>query len=189
MKGRQFIWGQEQQTAFDEMKNRLQKPPVLHLPDKKGRFKLYSDTNKFVMGNVLYQIQNGRPKLIAYASNRLPEAARNYSIAELEMCGLPINIMSYAHLLERVDFDVVVDHLALTHKMKSNVEPATTRIKRLLDVLNSYSFNLYYTKGKDMISHDFLSRQSIDDSNPHEIMLISFNLRDILQDWYYKLKV
>ena len=85
-KGRQFIWGKEQQTAFEEIKNRLQKPPVLHLPDKKGRFQLYSDTSKFTMGNVLYQIQNGKPKLIAYVSKRLPETARNYSIAELEMC-------------------------------------------------------------------------------------------------------
>ena len=32
-KGRQFIWGEEQQTTFEEIKGRLQKPPVLHLPD------------------------------------------------------------------------------------------------------------------------------------------------------------
>ena len=44
-KDRQFIWGQEQQTAFDEIKGRLQKPPMLHLPDSKGRFQLYSDTS------------------------------------------------------------------------------------------------------------------------------------------------
>ena len=37
-KGRSFVWGKEQQTAFDEIKNRLQKPLVLHLPDSKGRF-------------------------------------------------------------------------------------------------------------------------------------------------------
>ena len=53
-KGRQFIWGQEQQSAFDEIKNRLQKPPVLHLPDGKGRFHLYSDTSKYVTGSALY---------------------------------------------------------------------------------------------------------------------------------------
>ena len=52
--------------------------------------------------------------------------------------------------------------------MRSKVEPATTRIKRLLEVLSSYSFNLYYIKGKDMILSDFLSRQNIDDSNPHD---------------------
>ena len=40
-KGRQFIW-REQQITFEEIKRRLVKPPVLHLPDNKGRFHLYS---------------------------------------------------------------------------------------------------------------------------------------------------
>ena len=40
-KGRYFMWGEEQQLAFEEIKNRLVKPPVLHLPDSKGRFHLY----------------------------------------------------------------------------------------------------------------------------------------------------
>ena len=91
------------------------------------------------------------------------------------------------HLLRRVDFDAVVDHLAIMHIMKSKVEPATTRIKRLLAVLSSYSFNLYYIKGKDMILSDFLSGQDVDDSNPHEIIPISFNLKTVLQDKYYNI--
>ena len=64
-KGRPFVWQQEQQTAFEEIKSRLQKPPILHLPDEKGRFHLYSDTSKYATGSALYQIQNGKPKLIA----------------------------------------------------------------------------------------------------------------------------
>ena len=107
-KERQFIWGEEQQKAFDEIKHRLQRPPVLHLPDRHGRFQLYSDTSKFATGRVLYQIQNGQPRLIAYASKRMPDAAKNYSINELEMCGLAINIMTFSHLLKKVDFDAVV---------------------------------------------------------------------------------
>ena len=103
------------------------------------------------------------------------------------MCGIAINIASFAHILRKVNFDAVVDHLAIIHIMRSKVEPATTRIKRLLEVLSSYSFNLYYTKGKDMILSDFLSRQNVDDSNPHEIIAISFNLRTVLQDNYYNL--
>ena len=79
-------------------------PPVLHMPNTTGRFHLYSDTSKFATGSVLYQIQNGKPKLIAYASKRLPEAAKNYSITELELCGLPINTASFSRLLQRVDF-------------------------------------------------------------------------------------
>ena len=74
-KGRPFKWQQEQQTAFEEIKSRLQNPPILHLPDGKGRFPLYSDMSKYATGSALYQIQNGKPKLIPYASKRLPEAA------------------------------------------------------------------------------------------------------------------
>ena len=55
-------------------------------------------------------MQNGKPELIAYASKRLPEAAQNYSITELEMGGLAINIASFSHFLKTVDFDAVVDH-------------------------------------------------------------------------------
>ena len=132
-KGKLFQWGKEQQDSLEEIKCRLIKPSVLHMPNKTGRFHLYSDTSKFVTGSILYQIQSGKPKLTVYASKRLPEAAKCYSITELELCGLAINIASFVHLLKRVDFDAIVDHLALMHIIKSKVEPATTRIKRLLE--------------------------------------------------------
>ena len=97
------------------------------------------------------------PNSLCMQAKELPEAAKSYSITELELCGLAINIASFAHLLKRVDFDAIVDHLALTHIIKSKMELATTRIKRLLELISSYSFNLYYMKGKDMILSDFLS--------------------------------
>ena len=103
-KGRPFIWGKEQQDSFKEIKCRLIKPPVLHMPNKTGRFHLYSDTSKFTTGSALYQIQNGKPKLIAYVSKRLPEAANSYSITELELCHLAINIASFSHLLKESRF-------------------------------------------------------------------------------------
>ena len=134
-KGRPFIWGKEQKDLFEEIKCRLVNPPILHMPNTTGRFHLYSGTSKFATGSVLYQIQNGKPKLIVYASKRLPEAAKNYSITELELCGLAINIASFSHLLKRVDFDTIIDHLALTHIIKSKGDPATVRIKRLLELI------------------------------------------------------
>ena len=101
---------------------------------------------------------------------------------ELELCGLAINIPNFSHLLKRVDFDTIVDHLALTHIIKSKAEPATTRIKRLLELISSYSFNLYYRKGKDMILSDFLSWQRNDNSDPSEIIPISFHVYNILEE-------
>ena len=117
----------------------------------------------------------------------MPEAAKNYSITELEMCRLAMNIVTFLHLLKTVDFNAVVDRLAITHIMRSKAEPATTRIKRLIELLSPYSFNLYYIKRKDMVLSDFLSRQKMDDSNPHEITLISFTLKSLVGNQFYQI--
>ena len=87
-KGRQFVWEKELQDSVEEIKCRLVKSLVLHMPNATGRFHLYLDTSKCTMDSTLYQIQNGKPKLIAYASKRLPDATRNYSITYLGLCGL-----------------------------------------------------------------------------------------------------
>ena len=103
------------------------------------------------------------------------------------MCGLAINIATFSHLLKKVDYDAVVDHLAIMHIMRSKVEPATTRIKRLIELLSSYSFILYCIKGKDMVLSGFLSRQKTDDSNPHAIIPISFTLKSLACKHFYQI--
>ena len=106
------------------------------MPNSTGRFNLYSDTSKFALGSALYQYTEWETKTNSiFMSKRLPEAARNYSITELELYGLAINISSFSHLLKRVDFDAIVDHLAVTHVIKNKAEPVTTRIKRLLELI------------------------------------------------------
>ena len=103
------------------------------------------------------------------------------------MCGLAMNIATFSHLLKKVDFDAVVDHLAINHIMRSKAEPATTRIKRLLELLSPYSFNPYYIKGKDMVLSDFVSRQKMDDSNPHKLIPISFMLKSQVDNHFYQI--
>ena len=142
-KDRPFIWGEAQEKAFREVKLRLMNPPVLHLPKADGRFNLYSDTNTEGTGSSLWQIQEGKPRLIGYASKTLPEACSRYSVTELEMTGLLVNMNLWKNLLKHREFDAVVDHVAVAQIMKAKTEPATTRIMRLLNRLSGYSFNLY----------------------------------------------
>ena len=59
------------------------------------------------------------------------------------------------------------------------------RIKRLLELIRSYSFNFYYMKGKDMILSVFLSGQKDDYSSPNEILPISFDMYQVLEDTFY----
>ena len=120
-------------------------------------------------------------------SKRLSEVAQNYSITELELCGLAVNIASFAYLSKKIDSDAIVNHLALIHIIQSKAELAINRIKRLLEVLSPYSFNLYYIKGKDMILSDFSTRQKHDETYPHEIIPISFNMQEILLARYYNI--
>ena len=53
-KGRQFIWGEEQQIAFEEIKCRSIKPPRLHLPNSTGRFHLSIPTQANLLPEVCY---------------------------------------------------------------------------------------------------------------------------------------
>ena len=173
-KGRPFIWGDAQEKAFREVKLRLINLPVLHLPKAQGRFILYSDTSIEGTGSSLWQIQKGKPRLIGYASKTLPEACSRYSVTELEMTGLLVNMNLWKNLLKHREFDAAVDHVAVAQIMKAKTEPATTRIMRLLDRLSAYSINLYYVKGRGMILSDYLSRHRQKDLDPSQLIPISF---------------
>ena len=174
-KGRPFVWQEEQQQAFDTIKERMINPPILYLPKPGGRFILYCDLSRTHTGSSLWQVQEGKPKLIGYASKTLPAPAINYSVTELEMTGMAVNIHLWRHLLHRVEFDCAVDHRAIPYIMKAKTLPATTRIMRLLEIFSGYAFNLYFVKGKDMKICDFLSRIDVDRGNPGEVIPISVN--------------
>jgi hypothetical protein len=62
-KGVDFSWTDERQKAFEELKKRLTKAPVLTLPDQSKRFTVHCDASRDGLGCVL--MQEGR--VIAYA--------------------------------------------------------------------------------------------------------------------------
>ena len=85
------------------------------MPKADGRFILYSDTSIEGTGSSLWQIQGGKPKLIGYASKTLPEACSRYSVTELEMTGLLVNMTLWKNLLKHREFDAAVDHAAVAY--------------------------------------------------------------------------
>ena len=101
-----FHWSEIHQKAFTEIKEMLMKPPILHLPRPTGRLILYCDTSKTHTGSSLWQVQDGKPRFLGYASKSPPKACKNYSVTELEMTGLAINIHLWKHLLLRVELIV-----------------------------------------------------------------------------------
>ena len=146
---------------------------MLHLPTTIGRFVLYSDTSRRHAGSSMWQMQNGQPKLIGYSSKTLPKACLNYSVTELEMFGLSINLHQWNHLIAKIDFDCATDHLAAVQIMHGKDEPKG-RIGRILEKILDYTFRLYYVKGKDLILADYFSRVPADRRQADEVIPISF---------------
>ena len=68
-KGRPFIWQEEQQQAFDTIKERMINTPILYLPKPGGRFILYCDSSRTHTGSSLWQVQEGKPRFMAMLVN------------------------------------------------------------------------------------------------------------------------
>ena len=154
-KGIPFYWGEEQEKAFKTIKDCLVNPPVLVMPNEKGHFVLVSDTSKIACGSALYQEQQGRYKLVAYYSKKLPEAVQRYSISELELRGIMANVAAFKHLLRNANFTVYCDHSALVHIMAAKREPPTLRLKKFIEHLSDYKFNIKFLKEKRCIFQIF----------------------------------
>ena len=169
-----FHWTNIQESSFEEIKRRLCSSPVLALPTAEGRYILYSDTSRTHTGSALWQIQAGVPRLIGYASKTLPSACHNYSVTELEMTGMLINLHTWRGFTDKAEIDVAVDHKAVVQIMKAKHPPVMTRVENLLVKMLAAPFNLYHVKGKDLILADFLSRIRSDRSDPNKVIPISF---------------
>lgn len=84
-------WSTDCQAAFDKLKQGLISAPVLAYADFSKPFHLYTDTSLDNLGAVLSQVQEGRERVIAYASRSLQPTEKNnenYSSFKLELLAL-----------------------------------------------------------------------------------------------------
>ena len=101
--------------AFIDIKKLLINPPVLKAPTPNGLFHLESDTSREGVGGILLQKQGNEWVVISYHSKRLPQSAKNFSVTELELTGLLVNIHNFMQLLCNRCFEVLMDHKAIKY--------------------------------------------------------------------------
>ena len=177
-----FQWTEECEKSFRNIKTMLINPPILRMPDTTGKFRLMSDTSLLATGAALYQFQDNNYYIVGYHSKRMPDAAKNYSITELEFFGLAINIFAFRQLLSHVHFDCYCDHSAITYILKSKRTPPTRRIRKLIEELMQFNFSIYYLPGAKMHIADVLSRLAGRDLDPPDkVIPISFNAMQTTQ--------
>ena len=179
-KNTKFLWTEECQNAFDRIKALLSCPPILRMPDMVHMFRLMSDTSILAAGAVLYQYQGSAFYIVGYNSKKLPKAVQNYSVTELELFGLVINIYAFRQLLTNVYFEVFCDHSAIATNFQWHARTyqlPTHRIQRLIEHLLPFNFTVQYLPGEKMHIADILSRLAGKDLEPSDQLIpISFNV-------------
>ncbi|XP_025073445.1 uncharacterized protein LOC112552444 [Pogonomyrmex barbatus] len=156
-KNTRWKWGEEEQGAFDALKNNLTTAPVLACPDFERPFTLQTDASTIGLGVVLTQYFPEGERVIAYASRTLNGAEKNYSATELECLAVVWGIRKMRGYLEGYRFTVITDHQAL--KWLQQLESPSGRLGRWMFELQQYAFEIRYRKGALNRVADALSRQ------------------------------
>nr|GFA00971.1 putative reverse transcriptase domain-containing protein [Tanacetum cinerariifolium] len=80
-KDKKFVWREDQEMAFQILKQKLCEAPILALPEGNDDFVVYCDASIQGLGVVLMQIE----KVIAYASRQLKPREENYTTHDLKL--------------------------------------------------------------------------------------------------------
>ena len=81
-------WSDAANTAFEQLKTMCVSTPILAYPNYQLPFSLHTDSSTDGLGAVLYQKQDGKQKVIAYASRSVSKAESNYPAHKLEFLAL-----------------------------------------------------------------------------------------------------
>ncbi|KAD3069391.1 hypothetical protein E3N88_37271 [Mikania micrantha] len=152
-KNTKFVWGEDQDKAFNELKTKLTQAPVLTLPDGPNDFVVYSDASYLGLGCVLMQ----RGKVIAYASRQLKTHEINYPIHDLELAAVVFALKIWRHYLYGVKCTIYTDHKSLKYFFTQ--KELNMRQRRWLELLKDYDCEILYHPGKANVVADALSRK------------------------------
>ena len=138
---------------------------------------MMSDTSTLAAGAALYRYQGSAFYIVGYNSKELPKAVQNYSVTELELFGLVVNIYAFKQLLTNVYFEVFCDHSAIVQILNGQKKLPTRRIQRFIEHLLPFNFTVQYLPGNKMHIMDILSRLAGKDLEPSDQLIpISFNV-------------
>ena len=154
----EFLWTQDQDQAFMDLKAALCSAPVLRIFDPTLRTTVETDASGFAMGAVLFQTdEHGISRPVAFTSKKLSPAERNYPTHEQELLAVIHALRTWRYYLDGSTFVVYTDHDTLRH---FPTQPKLTRRQaRWMELLQEYDFTFKYKRGIDNVVPDALSRR------------------------------
>lgn len=159
-KNEKFIWAEDCERSFTEIKKLLCSQPVLEIFDKELPIRIYTDASIEGIGAVLKQVQhNETEKPVAYFSKKLNECQKRKKAIYLECLAVKEAIKYWQHWLIGRRFEVYSDHKPLENM---NIKARTDEeLGDLTYYLSQYDFQIKYIPGKDNAEADCLSRNPV----------------------------
>ena len=151
-----FMWTSECETSFQTLKSKLVSAPILALPCFGKPFKLYTDASDFAVGCVLEQVQGGKSRVIAYASQVLTPNKRKWSAFQREAYALLWASRKFRPYILGGKVTFITDHAPLTYLRKMDSIPE--KVQAYFLELEQYDYTLEHRPGKQHGNADTLSR-------------------------------
>ena len=152
-----FHWSEVHQAAFDKLVSMCCEAPVLAYADYSKPFLLHTDASLDGLGVVLYQKQEGKERVIGYASRALTPSERNYPVHKLEFLALKWAVTDkFQDYLYGNQFTVRTDNNPLTYVLTTAKLDAMGH--RWVASLSCYNFDIVYRSGTNNADADALFR-------------------------------
>ncbi|GJY59757.1 putative reverse transcriptase domain-containing protein [Tanacetum coccineum] len=169
-----FLLGEQQELAFQSLKDKLCNAPVLALPDRPEDFVVYCDAFGKGLGYVLMQ----RGKVIAYASRQLKIHEKNYTTHDLELGAVVFALKIWRHYLYGTKSVIYTDHKSLQHIFSQ--KELNMRQRRWIELFSDYDCEIRYHPGKVNVVADALSQK--ERVKPKRVRAMNMTLQSNIKD-------
>ncbi|GJW80197.1 putative nucleotidyltransferase, ribonuclease H [Tanacetum coccineum] len=169
-----FDWGEEQELAFQTLKDKLCNAPVLAFLDGPEDFVVYYDVFGIGLGCVLMQ----RGKVIAYASRQWKIYEKNYTIHDLELGVVVFALKIWRHYLYGTKNVIYMDHKSLQHIFSQ--KELSMRHRRWIELFSDCDCEIRFHPGKANMVADALSRKEI--IKPKRVRAMNMTLHSSIKD-------
>ena len=155
-----YVWGDEQEAAFNLLKEKLCSAEVLAYPNFNEHFYLYTDASGIGLGAALMQPDHrGKLRPLAYASRVLNSAEKDYSTCHKEALAVIWSLRHFKDIIHGYPITVKTDHAPVVELFKS--KDLSGKLARWRLTVLDFQPTFEYLPGKSNIVADSLSRHII----------------------------